>query len=250
MNTVPSRRQQVAAWLVHLFTATAAVFGLGALFAIHHGDYAAAFWWMAAALVVDGLDGTLARAARVTIAAPRIDGALLDNLVDYLNYVVVPAFLVLVSDLVPGSWRWVAASAIVLASAYQFSQCDAKTADRFFKGFPSYWNVVVFYLVAWRIPPVTSLVILLFLVVMVFVPIKYLYPTRLEGFTASRGLRRVMLLATVAWGAATLGLLWIYPRTSFWLTIVIVLYLVIYLGLSLYRTYQPVGGVAPGSGDA
>jgi phosphatidylcholine synthase len=240
MNAVVSRRRQVAAWLVHLFTATAGLFGLGALLAIHRGSYPAAFWCMAAAVIIDGLDGTLARAARVTVAAPRIDGALLDNLVDYLNYVVVPAFLVLVTDLVPAGWRGVAAGAMVLSSAYQFSQRDAKTADHFFKGFPSYWNIVVFYLVAWQTSPVICVSVILALAVLVFVPVKYVYPTRPAGLTASRALQRVMIVATIAWAAATVGLLWMYPRTDPWLNVVVVGYLAIYLATSLYRTARPL----------
>ncbi len=133
-----SRRRRVAAWLVHLFTASGAVFGLFALNAIHHEQYLLAFWLMSGALFVDSVDGVLARRAMTKVVAPRVDGALLDNLLDYVNYAMVPAFLLLESDfLLPAGWNYVGSSLIVLVSAYQFTQPEAKTDDHFFQGFPS-----------------------------------------------------------------------------------------------------------------
>ncbi len=235
-----SRRRRVAAWSVHLFTASGGVFGLLSLYAIHQTQFIVAFWLMGAAIIVDSVDGILARRAQTKVAAPKIDGALLDNILDYLNYVTVPAFLLLVADLLPPGWGFVGTSVIMLASAYQFTQPEAKTDDHFFKGFPSYWNIVVFYLFFWQTPPWLNLAIVLLLAVLVFVPIKYVYPSRLDYLTHSRWLRQAMLAATLLWGVATAALLWIYPRTNFVLVNLSILYIIIYIGLSVYRTFRPI----------
>jgi phosphatidylcholine synthase len=235
-----SRRRRIAAWSVHLFTASGAVFGLLTLYAIHQQEFRLAFWLMGAAILVDSVDGVLARWAKTKVAAAQIDGALLDNILDYLNYVVAPAFLILIRAMLPPGWEYIGTSAIVLASAYQFTQPGAKTYDHFFKGFPSYWNIVVFYLFFWQTPPWLNLVIVLVLVVLVFVPIKYVYPSRLDYLAHNRWLRRGMLLATIFWGIATAALLWIYPHTNYVLVAFSIAYVVFYAVVSIYRTFVPL----------
>ena len=149
MSSIPSR---AAAWAVHAFTASGAVMGLAALQATAAGDYRAAFLWMIAATAVDGVDGWLARLARVGERAPGVDGGRLDDIVDYLTYVVAPAFLLARSGLLPGL-GWPAAAAMLLSSAYGFSRVDSKTPDHFFTGFPSYWNIVALYLYVLGLSP-------------------------------------------------------------------------------------------------
>lgn len=237
-----SRRRRVAAWLVHLFTASGAVFGLLTLSAIHNGRFLLAFWFMGGAIIVDSVDGVLARRAMTKVAAPKIDGALLDNLLDYVNYVVAPAFFLLESALLPIGWRFVGASSVVLASAYQFTQPEAKTKDHFFKGFPSYWNIVVFYLFFWQTSSWTNLIIVLILSILIFVPIKYVYPSRMDYLTHSVWLRRAMLIGALLWGIASAILLWIYPDTNQLLVILSIGYAVFYVLISIYRTFVPLDG--------
>ena len=86
----------------------------------------------------------MARALDVPGLLPRFDGRRLDDMVDFLNYVIVPAVFLVATGLLP-HWAWAAAP--VLASAYGFSHVQAKTEDDFFLGFPSYWNIVAIY--AW-----------------------------------------------------------------------------------------------------
>jgi phosphatidylglycerophosphate synthase len=137
----------VAAWGVHLFTASGAVAGLLACDRIAANDFRGAFILMAIAIVIDSADGTLARLVKVRGRIPFFDGALLDNIVDYFNYVAVPLFLMLRAGLLPrNALGFFAASLAILASAYGFSRDDAKTADHYFLGFPSYWNLVALYL--------------------------------------------------------------------------------------------------------
>src|SRR5205085_12097270 len=138
------------------------------------------------------------------------DGALLDNIVYFFTYTLVPCFFLLFTNVLPEHWRIVCVMAITFSSAYQFTQVDAKTSDHFFKGFPSYWNIAVFYLFFWQMTPITNMSILLALAVLSFVPIKYVYPSRLDYLTHHTGLRLSMLLATILWGLTIAGLLWIY----------------------------------------
>ena len=155
----------LTAWMVHAFTASGALVALLTFDAIAQGRYQIAFWWMAAAVAIDSLDGTLARKLKVKVRVPSLDGALLDNIVDYLNYAITPAYLLLVHPtLVPHEWRIFLASAIALSSAYQFAQTDAKTSDNFFRGFPSYWNIVVFHLWIFGMPAFFNAMFILALV--------------------------------------------------------------------------------------
>ena len=145
---------------------------------------------MLVALVIDSVDGTLARAARVTEVLPGIDGRRLDDIVDYLNYVIVPAvFLVSAGSLL----HWSFAAAPVLASAYGFAQTDAKTEDHFFVGFPSYWNVVALYLWVLGVSPLVGTLVVVGLAAAVFIPLKYVYPSRM------RVLRRTTTGAAALW---------------------------------------------------
>lgn len=232
--------QRCIGWLIHAFTASGACVGLLALLAIYQHNLLLALWLMGTAIFIDAVDGMFARKVRIKEVVPEIDGALLDNIVDFFTYTLVPCFFLLVTDLLPESFRIICVMAITFSSAYQFTQVDAKTTDHFFKGFPSYWNIAVFYLFFWQMSPVTNMLILLMLSILSFVPIKYVYPSRLEYLTENAWLRSGMVLITVLWGVATTGLLWLYPRSNHILVSVSLGYCLLYIALSLYRTWVPL----------
>jgi phosphatidylcholine synthase len=166
---------------VHGYTAFGAVLGFIALAAAFRGDYATTFGMLAAAFVVDASDGTLARKAKVKQVVPWIDGGLLDNIIDYLNYVVVPVAVMVQPGILPPGMQWLALS-VLLASSYGFSRTDAKGfVEHYFQGFPSYWNVMVFNFVVLGTGPWVNLAFLLGFVVLVFVPMRWLYPSRMEA---------------------------------------------------------------------
>jgi phosphatidylcholine synthase len=219
--------ERVAAWAVHGLTASGAVWALLALDAIVHARIKTALAWMVLAVVVDGVDGALARYARVKQVLPAVDGTLLDNLVDYLNYVVVPAFLLYRATLLPEGTGLVAAGAVCVAAAFQFCRTQAKTADRFL-GFPSYWNVVAVYLLLLRPATWIALMIVGLLCVLSFVPLPWIYPTR------TRPWRGVTLALTAVWALLMIFLLWSYPDHSRQLTQVSLGYAVYYVVLSLW----------------
>jgi phosphatidylcholine synthase len=227
-------------WSIHAFTASGAFVGLMALVAIYQQEWLSAFWLMGTAILIDAVDGMFARVVKVKLAVPQVDGALLDNIVDFFTYTMVPCFFLLVTPLLPDHWRLLCVMAITFSSAYQFTQVDAKTSDHFFKGFPSYWNIVVFYLFFWQTSVWTNLFILMGLAALSFVPIKYIYPSRLDYLTPNRILRLAVSLATILWGVATTGLLWIYPESNPFLVVVSMGYLILYVAISFYRTWMPL----------
>lgn len=236
----PTFPHRLAGWLIHMFTASGACVGLLALNAIYQHDLIGALWLMGISIVIDAFDGMLARMVKVKQVVPEINGELLDNIVDFFNYTMVPCFFLLVTNLLPDYFRMFCVMVITFSSAYQFSQVDAKTSDHFFKGFPSYWNIAVFYLFFWQTSEITNMVILMTLAVLSFVPIKYVYPSRLDYLTNDKYLRMGMMFITGLWGLSSLGLLWIYPLSNPILVAVSVGYTLFYMIISLYRTRYPL----------
>src|SRR5690242_21242475 len=174
-HQIPSR---VFAWLVHAYTASGAVIAFAMTIAIIRAQFRFAFVLMVLATLIDATDGALARLARVKEATPTFDGGRLDDIVDYLTFVFVPALLIFEAQLLPHNWAAFVVAAMLLSSAYGFSSTDAKTTDHFFTGFPSYWNIVALYLFAARLHPGINASILLGLSALVFVRIGYVYPSR------------------------------------------------------------------------
>ena len=217
----------IAAWGVHLLTASSAPAGVLAILAAERGDAAVSMGWMAYTIVIDSIDGTLARAVGVKQVLPFFDGTRLDDIVDYFTYVIVPVLFVLRFDLLPPALAVPVALCPVLASAYGFCRTDAKTADHYFTGFPSYWNIVAFYLYALGWPRALNAAVVLVFSLGVFVPIRYLYPSRtlvLRPLTIGLGL---VWAAAVLWSIAHLASA---PRV---LVVVSLAFPVYYVGLSL-----------------
>lgn len=230
---------KLRAWAVHLLTATGAIFGFWALHlaATDHTQMRLIFVLLFAQIAVDAVDGTFARRLAVTEVLPQFDGALLDNIVDYLTYVVVPAMLLYTGAFVPVGA--VFASAILVASAYQFCQREAKTTDHFFLGFPSLWSIVVFYMWIFNTSQTVNTLVLITALVLVFVPIKYLYPSRLESVSDSGVIRSTILALSLLWGVCCALLLVQYPNNSTFASYVAWLYPVLYLLISLQCTFRP-----------
>ena len=235
-RSVHSPARIAAAWAVHALTASSAPAGLLAVLATIHGDVRTAFLWMAYTTAVDSIDGTLARAVRVKEVLPFVDGSRLDDVVDYFTWVVVPVFFVVHMGLVPAAASIPVASLVLMASGYGFSQTAAKTPDHFFTGFPSYWNVVAFYLYVLEWPPALNAAVLVVLAVLVFVPIRYAYPSRMTE------LRLPTVVLGLVWGTAVLWALAHFesaPRTVLTWSLVYPAY---YIGVSLYLHAKRVIG--------
>ena len=192
---------KVSAYLVHLFTALGVVFGFLALLATVNLEIPEAFLWLALALFVDGVDGTLARAANVKENTPYIDGAILDNIIDYLNYVVVPVFIFYTLNMVPEPFLFLSSAAILLVSCFTFINTETKTEDFYFSGFPANWNIVILYFYILDSTQWINLFFVLLFCVLTFIPLKYVHPFRVVEF------RKITLLITSIWMVTTTVLL-------------------------------------------
>src|SRR5258708_31570117 len=197
-NTMPvaaAKPSRIQAWLVHAYTATGAVFAFVGAWGVVHGDDRLAFGSMFAATIVDATDGALARRVRVREVLPDVDGARIDDIVDYITFVFLPMLLLEASGGLYRSAALPVVAVVLISSMYGFVAPDAKSSDHFFTGFPSYWNIVVLYLMLFRVSPAVNAVVLVVLSALVFVRIGYVYPSRTPT------LRMLTLTLGSAWAA-------------------------------------------------
>ena len=220
------------AWVAHLYTASGAVIALLATGMTFAHNFRAVFIYLVVATFVDATDGVLARALRVKERLPDFDGAKLDDIIDYLTYVFIPALVVWQAELVPVAFP--VCAAMVLSSAYGFSQAQAKVAstDHFFTGFPSYWNIVVAYLYILQLPQAVNAIVLSGLAVMVFVPIRYVYPSRTVA------LRWPTLLLGTMWAVVFTWMIWRLPAVDGPWTMISLAFPVYYVALSLWLQFR------------
>jgi len=221
-------RKKLTAYSVHFFTAIGAVLAFLALLLIIRGDLQNSLFVMALAVIVDSLDGTLARQAAVTTHAPNIDGALMDNITDYLNWVFIPLFWAYTFLDLP---FWVV-SVVLIASLFGFSHKQAKTDDNFFRGFPSYWNIVILYLYILGADTWVSITIMLIFAILVLVPIKLIYPSRTPVW------RKTTILLSIPFGILIFLMLWFLRETPLWIVLASFYYPVYYVVISIIADKQ------------
>ena len=180
---------------VHVLTASGAALAFLALLAAVGGAWELMFLSLGLALIVDGVDGTIARSLKAAELLPRWSGEVLDLVVDFVTYVFVPAYAIAASGLLPPILAAGAGMLIVMTGAIYFADRRMKTEDNYFRGFPTLWNVVAFYLFVLK-PPIwaTALVVAL-LALLTFVPFKFLHPFRVAR------LRLLSMAAVVLWSA-------------------------------------------------
>ena len=222
----------ILAWLVHLYTALGVVVGFVSILSIEQGDFRSAFFLMALAVALDATDGTLARAARVKEVIPWFDGDALDGIVDYFNYVIVPVLLLFRASLLPGDDALWLSMLPLLASAYGFSQKSAKTEDHFFLGFPSYWNIVVFYLYILESPLWLNAFVVIVLSALVFVPLQYVYPSRSPRFRAQTNVLGAL------WAVIVLYIMYRLPDAPRGLVFASLFFPAYYTALSFWLEYR------------
>jgi phosphatidylcholine synthase len=189
---------QTRAFAVHVFTAAGAALALAALIYATRGQWAAMFFCLGIALVIDGVDGTIARRFKVADLLPRWSGDVLDLVVDFATYVFVPAYAIAAGGLLPVALALPAAVIIVVTGALYFADRDMKTSDNYFRGFPALWNAAAFYLFLLKPAPWLAAAIVVALAVLTFTPFKFLHPMRVAR------LRAVNVAAVVLWSALAL----------------------------------------------
>lgn len=203
MSTKPERSSisVAAAWAIHALTASGAVLAFLAFLAVEAGQWRLMFLWLAAALVVDGIDGPLARWVGVTRQTPGIDGSTLDLVVDYLTYVFLPAILIYRAGLLPESLAAIGVAMILLSSLYTFARRDMKTVDHFFRGFPALWNVVAFYLFVLHPGANIGAIVVAVFSILTFAPVHFVHPIRVHTY------QPWLAVLTALWGMGSLALL-------------------------------------------
>ena len=193
-------KDKIAAWAVHGFTGSGAVLGFLAIIAIINSDAVGAFLWLGLALLIDGIDGTLARKVDVNKQIPDIDGTILDSVIDYLNYVIIPSLMIYWFQMVPAGLELIAPSAIFLVSLYTFANLKMKTDDYYFRGFPAVWNIVVLYFFILGTNGYINISVIIICIILTFIPVKFVHPLRVKE------LRNLTIFFTILWSATTLKL--------------------------------------------
>jgi phosphatidylcholine synthase len=227
---------KLLAWAVHIFTASGVIFCFISLVAMTQADFRSAFLWLYLALIVDGFDGMMARAAKVEEHLPRIQGKIMDHLIDFIGYAFLPAYFFYVSDLMPEDWRWLGTGVVLLTSIIYYAKEGMVSSDYYFVGFPVLWNIVGFYLFfVFHLQPMTNLIVLIILGILHFIPLKYAYPSRMIGF------RKVVWTLTLLGLTSAAIVIWQYPTTNDWLRWLLMLVLLgftILVGLASNHTSQ------------
>jgi phosphatidylcholine synthase len=219
---------RVKALSVHLLTATGAVLSMLAMLAAVEGKWSMMFLWLVLALLVDGIDGPLARRYDVTKNWPTYDGVLMDLIVDYLTYVFIPAYALFKSGLLPGWTGWIAIIVIVYGSVIYFADTRMKTKDKSFSGFPACWNMVV--LVLFAIAPSYGVIlgIVIALTVAMFLNLKFVHPVRTERW------RNVTLPMALGWVVFAGWAAWVDFHEASWA----------HWGLIVTSVYLTLAGIA------
>ncbi|HZP20233.1 MAG TPA: CDP-alcohol phosphatidyltransferase family protein [Bauldia sp.] len=192
----------LSVWAVHLLTASGAALALGAALAAAHANWQLVFLCLGIALIVDGVDGTIARRINVKERVPWFDGAALDFVVDYATYVFVPAIVIADGGLLRDPVATITGIVVAVVGALYFADTRMKTADKGFRGFPAIWNTLAFLLMVYRPPEFVSVLAVAICAILTFAPIEFVHPVRvvrLRPLTwVMTGLWAVLAIVTVA----------------------------------------------------
>ncbi|MED7787470.1 phosphatidylcholine synthase [Francisella sp. 19X1-34] len=246
--------QKIYAWLVHLFTSLGAVFGILAIIfsieaakasvtsqvSLHHHYIKLSMFSIIMAIFIDSIDGSLARLVDIKKLAP-LDGALLDNIIDFTTYSIVPCIWIYVSGVVSQEWLIPTVVMITISSSYQFCQPNAKTNNNFFVGFPSYWNVIVMFMLCFQSSQLINELTIIILTIFSFIPIKYIYLSRTENISNNKTVKLFTFIFTMLASASTFLAVLLYPmRTPSPIISIIVLFMIFYVLFSLKLNIKPV----------
>lgn len=229
VEKAPINAAKAAGFSVHLFTASGGAVAVLALYAAIERDFAASFAWLGLALFIDGIDGTLARAAKVHVTAANIDGSVLDLVIDFLTYVLVPVVALWRSDLMPTPISFWIGLIVTIGSALYFADVRMKTDDLWFRGFPATWNILVLYLFCLRPPWFVSAIVLLAATAMMFAPVAFVHPLRVVR------LRKLTIAMSLLWFAFAATAIWQKLEPALWVNAGLVATAAYFLGLSWVR---------------
>ena len=170
------------AWTVHFLTCSGLIAGFFAITCIFNNNLTSVFLFLGIALLIDAVDGTLARKLRVSFFVKNIDGKMLDSIIDFFNYIIIPSVMIYWFKFVPTPFEIIIPSIILIISAISYSNTNLMTSDNFYKGFPCIWNILLFYLYIFDLSQVYNLFIISICILLKFIPIKFIHPLRVNKY--------------------------------------------------------------------
>ncbi len=224
--------QKALAWGVHIFTSMGLVVGFMAILAIQEHDWRTAMFWLIIALIIDGIDGSLARLCNTKAVLPFMDGKTIDYVIDFANYAIIPAYMFYEAGLVPEMWKLPLTAIILLVSALYYGKEGMVSEDNYFIGFPVMWNMVMYYyLFVTDYTPNTYIVLTIIFAILHFVPIKFVYPSQNDRFKIPTIINTILFIGTLAL------LVFYYPIRPFWLIVCAYLTALYYALMAIYDTW-------------
>lgn len=224
--------QKIAAWGVHAFTSSGLITGFLALIAIGEKNWNIAFLWLFASLIIDGVDGSLARLFKVKEVLPSMDGKNIDFVIDFANYAIVPAYFFYMADMVPEAWMYPCLALILLSSALYYGKVGMVADEQYFVGFPVLWNIVVFYcfFIFHNIQELNVAIVIIF-AILHFVPIKYAYPSRSKKYFW------LHLIITLSWFIGAGFVLFYFPQRIFIIEVLLIAVIFYFAVIAMMDTW-------------
>ena len=229
--------EKILGFLVHLFTGFGIIAGFFSLISVINNDQANAFLWLGLAFLIDSIDGTLARKFDVKKNLPNIDGKMLDSIIDFFNYVIIPALMIYWFKLVPDQFLILIPSILIFISIFSYANLNVMTSDHFYNGFPAIWNIVVLYFFIFSTSKIANLLILSLLIILKFSPLKCVHPLRVKKF------RNISIFFTIIWflmsGLLILSMqLEIKPIFELFFIFLWVVSNIYFISISLFKTFK------------
>lgn len=225
-------RDKAKAWSAHAVTISGVIFGLLASLALVKGHPQSCLLWLGVALLVDGLDGTLARKFEVKVVLPNFDGSVLDLVIDFLTYVFIPALFIYQYVAMPGHWELLAVAVILVSSLFCFCNVNMKSQDNYFVGFPAAWNVVAMYLYLLQLGALVNFIMVLALAALTLTRVKFLHPFRVRRFMP------LNIASTCLWLLCSGWLIWRYPEQPVPILLLWWLSGIYFVAICVWRTLQ------------
>ena len=227
-----SRKIKVAGWLIHLFTSSGAIIGVFTIQAIFNGNFQLALALLFLAMLVDTFDGFLARKIKVWEVIPIIDGKLLDLVIDFTNFVFVPAVFLYHGNLLPSGWSELLVALVVLTGCYNYGLAEDSTPDGYFIGFPAAWNFVCFYFITFDTSPWINATVVLILSILHFIPIKFIYLTKTRAFP------HLTLSIAILWAISGIWAIASFGNVPQFILAVLIIGPIYMVALGIYATFS------------
>ncbi|MDR5898464.1 CDP-alcohol phosphatidyltransferase family protein [Halomonas vilamensis] len=220
------------AWGVHAFTASGVLLGTMAMLSLIDNNPVACLLWLGAAMLVDGVDGSLARKYEVKTTLPHFDGATLDMVIDYLTWAFIPALFIYFFVALPPHVELLAVFIILLSSMFCFCNVNMKSQDNFFVGFPAAWNIAAIYFYVLDLPPFITFATIVLLAILTVTRMKFLHPFRVRLFMP------LNIAITLVWFVSATSLVLSSPEHAAWALWGWGVASVYVVGMCLWRTAQ------------